>query len=380
MKLFSSESVSEGHPDKIADQISDAVLDHLIQKDQYARVACETLIKTGMVLIAGEITTNSYIDMESVVRNVLVDIGYNSNQVGMDASSCAVLSNITKQSPEITHCVNGSGSSFQGAGDQGTVFGFACDETPELMPLALMYAHKLMKRHAEVRKRGTLPWLYPDAKTQITVKYDGLRPVAIEAIVLSTQHMSNISRELLIEGVMEEIIIPVIPEYLRTKNTKYLINPAGTFIIGGPMADCGVTGRKIIVDTYGGAAHHGGGAFSGKDPSKVDRSAAYMARYLAKNIVKAGLATKCEIQISYSIGIPEPVSFSVYCYGTNIISEDNITKCIAKNFSLTPLEIISRLCLLRPIYRATSCYGHFGREESNFTWEKLDITKIFDII
>lgn len=370
IRSFSSESVSEGHPDKIADQVSDAILDALIEQDKDARVACETLIKGGMVFVAGEISTSAYVDIEQIVRGVLNDIGYNVPGLGIDSDSCAVLLNITKQSTEIAHVVHGAN---MGAGDQGMVFGFACNETPELMPFPIMCAHRLMQQQAKVRKSGLLSWMRPDAKAQVTVRYDGFRPVGVDAVILSTQHAPDVPRKELVEAVIETVILPVIPEHLRDENIRYLVNPAGSFVSGGPAADCGVTGRKIIVDTYGGMASHGGGAFSGKDPSKVDRSGAYMARYLAKSIVKAGVADRCEIQIAYAIGVQSPISLYVNCYGTNKIPEEEIRLCIQEKFSLTPHAIIGRLRLVAsPIYRKTACYGHFGREDMGFSWEDVD--------
>ncbi len=377
MRFFTSESVSEGHPDKIADQISDGILDALITQDQYCHVACETLIKMGMVMVAGEINTLGWVDVDKIARNILTSIGYNDPDFGLEARSCTILSNISMQSKEIANSINHTIKKDQGAGDQGIVFGFACNETSELMPLPIMYAHKLMRQQAHVRKNSILPWARPDAKVQITVKYDGFKPIAIETILLSIQHDASVSYSQIYEGVIEEIIKPVIPEYLLTKETKYIINPSRSFVIGGSVADCGLTGRKIIVDTYGGMSRHGGGAFSGKDPSKIDRSSAYMARYLAKNIVKAELAERCEIQIAYSIGVSTPLSLHVNCDGTNKIPEIEIENLIKQNFSLTPYEIITKLKLLNPIYLSTACYGHFGRENENFMWEELDSIKIF---
>ncbi len=370
--LFTSESVSEGHPDKMADQISDAVLDAILTADPKARVACETLIKTGMVLVAGEVTTEAYVDIEEISRKVVCDIGYDHSDKGFDGNSCAVLNALGKQSPDISQGVDDTPDHEQGAGDQGLMFGYATNETDVLMPAPITYSHRLVQRQAEVRKNGQLPWLRPDAKSQITFRYDNGKPVAIDAVVLSTQHSEDISQADLKEAVMEEIIKKVLPEQWLNKDTKYFINPTGRFVIGGPHGDCGLTGRKIIVDTYGGMARHGGGAFSGKDPSKVDRSAAYVARYVAKNIVAAGIAERCEIQLSYAIGVAEPTSISVDTFGTGKISEDRIVEIIREHFELRPKGLISMLDLLRPIYLPTAAYGHFGREEPNFTWEKTD--------
>lgn len=370
-KLFTSESVSEGHPDKIADQISDAVLDEILKQDVSAHVACETFVKTGMVLVGGEITTTAWVDIEALVRKVVCDIGYNHSDIGFDANSCAVLNAIGKQSPDINQGVTRENPMNQGAGDQGLMFGFACDETDVFMPAPITYAHRLMRRQAEVRKNGTLPWLRPDAKSQVTFVYNDDGSIAgIDTIVLSTQHDENVTNKEIHEGVREEIINKVIPAKWLTDKTKYFINPTGRFVIGGPMGDCGLTGRKIIVDTYGGYARHGGGAFSGKDPSKVDRSAAYAARYVAKNIVAAGLARKCEIQISYAIGIAEPVSISVDTFGTGKISEARLEEIIRQVFDLRPYGLIEMLNLKRPIYFPTAAYGHFGRED--FPWEQID--------
>lgn len=370
--LFTSESVSEGHPDKIADQISDAVLDALLTQDPKARVACETMIKTGMVVVAGEITTEAYVDIEDIARKVVCDIGYDHSDKGFDGHSCAILNAIGKQSPDIAQGVDDSADHEQGAGDQGLMFGYATNETAVLMPAPITYSHHLVKRQAEVRKSGTLPWLRPDAKSQITFRYDNNKPVAIDAVVLSTQHSPDISQKDLQEAVMEEIIKKVLPAEWLDKTTKYFINPTGRFVIGGPFGDCGLTGRKIIVDTYGGMARHGGGAFSGKDPSKVDRSAAYAARYVAKNIVAAGLADRCEIQLSYAIGVAEPTSISVDTFGTGAIPEERIVQLIREFFELRPKGLIRMLNLIRPIYLQTAAYGHFGREEEDFTWEKTD--------
>ena len=372
--LFTSESVSEGHPDKVADQISDAILDGIITQDTKARVACETLVTTGMVLIAGEITTTAWVDMPQIVRDTVKEIGYNSSDMGFDSQSCAVLTSIDKQSPDIAMGVNeGTGLDLdQGAGDQGLMFGYACNETRVLMPMPITYAHRLMKRQAEVRKTGLLPWLRPDGKSQVTVEYGDDGPRRIEAIVLSTQHNPDVDYEDLKEGVMEEIIKPIIPAEMVDSNTKYFINATGRFVVGGPVGDCGVTGRKIIVDTYGGMGSHGGGAFSGKDPSKVDRSSSYMGRYVAKNIVAAGLADEVEVQIAYAIGISKPVSINVHSFGTGRVSDERIKDLILEHFDLRPKAIIQHLDLLRPIYKKTAAYGHFGRERAEFTWEKTD--------
>ncbi|MBL4567105.1 MAG: methionine adenosyltransferase [Porticoccus sp.] len=370
--LFTSESVSEGHPDKMADQISDAVLDAILKDDPHSRVAVETMVKTGMAIIAGEVRTDTYVDLEDIVRGVIMDIGYTSSDVGFDGASCAVLNAIGKQSNDIAVGVDEGEAKELGAGDQGLMFGYASNETDVLMPAPIYYAHRLMERQAHLRKHGVLPWLRPDAKSQVTLRYDNGKPVAVDAVVLSTQHSPEISLADLQEAVLEEIIKPVLPEEWLHADTKYHINPTGQFIIGGPMGDCGLTGRKIIVDTYGGMAHHGGGAFSGKDPSKVDRSAAYAGRYVAKNIVAAGLADRCEIQISYAIGVAEPTSISINTYGTGKLSNEDIVTLVRENFDLRPQGLIEMLDLKRPIYRATAAYGHFGREEENFTWEKTD--------
>jgi S-adenosylmethionine synthetase len=370
--LFTSESVSEGHPDKIADQISDAVLDAIIEQDPNARVACETLVKTGMALVAGEINTTAWIDIEALVRQVVCDIGYTDASLGFDGKSCAVLNAIGKQSTEIAQGVDREELMNQGAGDQGLMFGFATNETETYMPAAIYYAHKLMARQAYLRKSGELAWLGPDAKAQITLKYVDGKPVAVDTVVISTQHSDSIQNKVIHEAVIEEIIQPVLPKELMQNKVKYHINPTGRFVIGGPEGDCGLTGRKIIVDTYGGAAHHGGGAFSGKDPSKVDRSAAYMGRYVAKNIVAAGLADKCEVQISYAIGVAEPTSVMVNTFGTGKVSDFEISKVILKHFDLRPYAITQQLDLIRPIYQKTAAYGHFGREDKDFTWENID--------
>ena len=370
--LFTSESVSEGHPDKMADQISDAVLDAIIQDDPNSRVAVETMVKTGMTIIAGEVRTNTYVDLEEVVRKVIVDIGYDNSDVGFDGNTCAVLNAIGKQSNDIAQGVDAAENKDIGAGDQGLMFGYATNETSVLMPAPIYYSHLLVKRQAEVRKNGLLPWLRPDAKSQVTLRYDQGKPVAIDAVVLSTQHSPDISLSDLQEAVRAEIIAPVLPEEWLHAGTKYHINPTGQFIIGGPVGDCGLTGRKIIVDTYGGMAHHGGGAFSGKDPTKVDRSAAYAGRYVAKNIVAAGLADRCEIQVSYAIGVSEPTSISIDTYGTGKLSDEAIETLVREHFDLRPAGLIDMLDLRRPIYLPTAAYGHFGREEPNFTWEKTD--------
>ena len=368
--LFTSESVSEGHPDKIADQISDAVLDAILKQDPKARVACETYVKTGMALVGGEITTSAWVDIEELTRKTIQDIGYTSSEMGFDARSCAVLNVIGKQSPDINQGVDRSNPLDQGAGDQGIMFGYATNEMPNLMPAAITFAHELMKRQALVRKNGLLAWLRPDAKSQITLIYEDNKIKGIDAIVLSTQHAEEISLDVLKEAVMEEIIKPVLPAEWLTSRTKYFINPTGRFVIGGPMGDCGLTGRKIIVDTYGGAARHGGGAFSGKDPSKVDRSAAYAARYVAKNIVAAGLADRCELQISYAIGIAEPTSIYINTFGTEKVSHRTIVELVKEFFDLRPYGLINMLNLIQPIYQKTASYGHFGRDE--FPWESID--------
>lgn len=370
--LFTSESVSEGHPDKMCDQISDAILDTIISDDPLARVACETLVKTGMVLLAGEVTTQATVDYEAVVRETVRKIGYNSSEMGFDWQSCAVINALGKQSPDINQGVDREHPKAQGAGDQGLMFGYATNETDTLMPAPIEYAHRLVKRQADVRRSGQFEWLRPDAKSQVTFRYENQRPVAIEAVVLSTQHAPSISQSDLHEAVMEEIIQPTLPSKWLTPKTRYYINPTGQFLIGGPMGDCGLTGRKIIVDTYGGVARHGGGAFSGKDPSKVDRSAAYAGRYVAKNVVAAGLADRFEIQISYAIGVPEPTSISIETFGTNRVDDALIVELIHDHFDLTPYGITTALDLLRPIYLETAAYGHFGRSEPTFTWERTD--------
>lgn len=370
--LFTSESVSEGHPDKVADQISDAILDAIFEQDPVARVACETLVNTGMVVIAGEITTEAWVDMQEVVRETIKRIGYNSSDMGFDWESCAVLTSIDKQSADIAMGVDESEDHEQGAGDQGLMFGYASNETDVLMPAPITYAHRLVQRQAEVRKNGTLPWLRPDAKSQVTFRYEDNKPVGIEAVVLSTQHTPDITTDALREAVMDEIILPVLPKEWLTGDTQFHINPTGRFVIGGPVGDCGLTGRKIIVDTYGGMARHGGGAFSGKDPSKVDRSAAYASRYVAKNIVAAGLADRCEIQVSYAIGVAEPTSISVETFGTGKLAESRIVELVREHFDLRPRGLVAMLDLLRPIYGPTAAYGHFGREDEGFPWEKTD--------
>src|SRR5574340_1142707 len=373
--LFTSESVSEGHPDKVADQISDAVLDSMLEQDKHSRVACETLVKTGMVIIAGEVTTNAWVDLEHVVRHVVKDIGYTS-EMGFDWETCAVLNAIGKQSGDIAQGVDRKNPEEQGAGDQGLMFGYATNETDVLMPAPITYAHRLVKRQSEVRKSGKFPWLRPDAKSQVTFKYENGKITGLSAVVLSTQHSPDVAYKTLQEAVMEEIIRPVLPKEWLGRDTKIHINPTGRFVIGGPVGDCGLTGRKIIVDTYGGMACHGGGAFSGKDPSKVDRSAAYAARYVAKNMVAAGLAERCEIQVSYAIGVAEPTSISVDTFGTGRLSDEQLTKLVREHFDLRPYGLIKMLDLIRPIYRKTAAYGHFGREEPEFSWERIDKAEI----
>ncbi|WP_286262267.1 methionine adenosyltransferase [Thalassotalea atypica] len=380
--FFTSESVSEGHPDKIADQISDAVLDAIIAKDKNARVACETMVKTGVAIISGEISTSAWVDLESLTRKVICDIGYTSSDVGFDGETCGIMNLIGQQSLEIAQGVDRSKPEEQGAGDQGLMFGYATNETETLMPAPLYYSHLLVERQAEVRKSGVLPWLRPDAKSQVTFVYEDNKPVAIDAVVLSTQHNPDITQEQLHDAVMKNIILHVLPEELLTENTKYFINPTGSFVIGGPVGDCGLTGRKIIVDTYGGMARHGGGAFSGKDPSKVDRSAAYAGRYVAKNIVAAGLAERCEIQVSYAIGVAEPTSITVETFGTGKVSEKKLVELVREHFDLRPYGITKMLDLLHPMYQQTAAYGHFGREPyemtvdgetfTAFSWEKTD--------
>jgi len=369
---FTSESVSEGHPDKIADQISDAILDAILEQDPKARVACETLVKTGVVLIAGEITTSAWVDMEQIARETIREIGYNSSAMGFDWESCAILTAIGKQSQDIAQGVDITANHEQGAGDQGLMFGYASNETDVLMPAPITYAHRLVKKQAELRKNGRLPWLRPDAKSQITLRYADGKPVGVSAVVLSTQHNPEIEQKDLQEAVMEEIIKAVLPKEWLDHQTRYYINPTGRFVIGGPLGDCGLTGRKIIVDSYGGMARHGGGCFSGKDPSKVDRSAAYAGRYVAKNIVAAGLADRCEVQISYAIGVAEPTSISIDTFGTGKIPDAKIVELIRECFDLRPRGLITMLDLMRPIYKPTAAYGHFGREEPSFTWERTD--------
>ncbi len=369
---FTSESVSEGHPDKVADQISDAVLDAIIAADPRGRVACETLVKTGVVIVAGEITTSAWVDVEALVRKTVLDIGYNHSDMGFDGASCGVINIIGKQSADIAQGVDRKDERKQGAGDQGLMFGYATNETDVLMPAPISLAHRLVKRQAQVRKSGKLPWLRPDAKSQVTLRYEDDVPVGVEAVVLSTQHADDVSTKNLREAVMEEILKPVLPAKWIDKRTKYHINPTGRFVIGGPVGDCGLTGRKIIVDTYGGFARHGGGAFSGKDPSKVDRSAAYAARYVAKNIVAAGLAARCEVQVSYAIGVAEPTSIMIQTFGTGKVSDDRLTQIVRAHFDLTPYGLREMLDLARPIYQKTASYGHFGRKEEEFTWERTD--------
>ncbi|AMO54632.1 S-adenosylmethionine synthetase [Endozoicomonas montiporae] len=371
--LFTSESVSEGHPDKVADQISDAILDAILKDDPDARVAVETMVKTGMVIVAGEVRTETYVDIEELVRNVVTDIGYNNGDLGFDGESVAVLNAIGKQSPDIAVGVDETEEHEMGAGDQGLMFGYATNETPVLMPAPIYYSHMLVKRQAELRKNGTLPWLRPDAKSQVTMRYDSEGQVqSVDAVVLSTQHDPEISQEQLQKDILEHVIKPVLPEQWLHDDTQYHINPTGIFVIGGPVGDCGLTGRKIIVDTYGGMARHGGGAFSGKDPSKVDRSAAYAGRYVAKNVVAAGLADKCEIQVSYAIGVAEPTSISINTFETGKIADEKIVELVREHFDLRPKGLISMLDLKRPIYQKTAAYGHFGREDEEFTWERTD--------
>ena len=370
--LFTSESVSEGHPDKMADQISDAILDSLLEQDQNSRVACETMVKTGMVIVAGELTTEGSVDVEKIVREVVSDIGYNHSESGFDSNTCAVLNALGSQSPDIAIGVDETDDHEQGAGDQGLMFGYASNETDVLMPAPITFSHLLVKRHSQVRKSESLRWLEPDAKSQITMRYEDGEPAGIDTVVLSTQHRDEISLKDLREAVMEEIIKPILPTEWINENTKYFINPTGRFVIGGPHGDCGLTGRKIIVDTYGGMARHGGGAFSGKDPSKVDRSATYLARYVAKNIVAAGIADRCELQLSYAIGVAEPTSISIETFGTGKISDKKIVELVRNHFELRPKGLIAMLDLLRPIYRQTAAYGHFGREEEDFSWERTD--------
>ncbi len=372
--LFTSESVSEGHPDKVADQISDAVLDAILMQDKNARVACETLCSTGLIVLSGEITTHASVDYNIIARETVKNIGYTSSNIGFDSTTCAVLTAFNKQSPDIAQGVNRSKEEEmdQGAGDQGLMFGFACDETPQLMPMPIFYAHRLVERQAELRKNGRLSWLRPDAKSQVSIRYQDGKPKSIETIVISTQHDPEVIYQDLKSAVIEEIIKPVLPKEMIDSNTRYLVNPTGRFVVGGPMGDCGLTGRKIIVDSYGGTAHHGGGAFSGKDPSKVDRSATYAGRYVAKNIVAAGIASKCEVQVAYAIGVAKPVSLMVNTFGTGKIDDGKIVQLIEKHFDLRPRGIIYALDLLRPIYTKTAAYGHFGRDDADFTWERTD--------
>lgn len=372
---FTSESVSEGHPDKVADQISDAILDAILAADPKGRVACETLVKTGVVIVAGEVTTSAWVDVEAIVRKTVLDIGYDTSEMGFDGASCGVLNIIGKQSPDIAQGVDRKDERKQGAGDQGLMFGYATNETDVLMPAAITLAHRLVKRQAQVRKTGRLPWLRPDAKSQVTLRYENEQPVGIEAVVLSTQHEDTVTTKALREAVMEEILKPVLPARWLDKRTKFHINPTGRFVIGGPVGDCGLTGRKIIVDTYGGFARHGGGAFSGKDPSKVDRSAAYAARYVAKNIVAADLADRCEVQVSYAIGVAEPTSIMVQTFGTGKLADERLTELVRAHFDLTPYGLREMLDLARPIYQKTASYGHFGRTEPEFSWERIDKAK-----
>ena len=372
--LFTSESVSEGHPDKVADQISDAVLDAIITQDPVARVACETLVTTGMAMIAGEITTSAYVDMPDIVRQTIKEIGYDDSSMGFDYETCAVLTTIDRQSPDISQGVTEGQGMFaeQGAGDQGLMFGYACNETPELMPMPITFAHKLTKRLAEVRKSGLLNFLRPDSKSQVSIQYINDKPIRVDTVVVSSQHAPDVTYENLKESIIEEVVRKVIPHNLLDEKTKYFINPTGRFVVGGPMGDCGLTGRKIIVDTYGGQGSHGGGAFSGKDPSKVDRSASYMARYVAKNIVAAGIADRCEVQLAYAIGVAEPVSVMINTFGTGKIPSNDIARIAQEEFDMRPRAIIETLDLLRPIYQKTAAYGHFGRELPEFTWERTD--------
>jgi len=376
--IFSSESVSEGHPDKVADQISDAILDAIISQDPKARVACETMVTTGMAVIAGEITTTAYADMSAIVRETIREIGYNDSSMGFDWETCAVLTSIDKQSPDISMGVTEGEGMFkdQGAGDQGIMFGYACNETAELMPMPILLSHQLVKRLADVRKSGELHFLRPDSKSQVSIRYENDRPVYVDTVVISSQHTPDVSHETIKEGIIDAVVKKVIPASLMDTNTRIFINPTGRFVVGGPMGDCGLTGRKIIVDTYGGAGRHGGGAFSGKDPSKVDRSAAYMGRYVAKNLVAAGVCEKCELQVAYAIGVAEPVSVMVNTFGTSTVAESRIVQIIRDVFDLRPRAIIEQLDLLRPIYKLTAAYGHFGRELPEFTWEKTDKAEI----
>ncbi len=371
--LFTSESVTEGHPDKLCDQVSDAVLDAILAQDPAARVACETVTKTGFVMVAGEVTTSCYVDLPKIVRETVKEIGYTDSSMGFDYKTCGVLSAIEQQSPDIAQGVDGKGvytKEEQGAGDQGMMFGYACDETKELMPMPIALAHRLARRLAAVRKKGTLPWVRPDGKSQVSIRYESDRPVAIDTVVISTQHAEEVKYKTLKEAIIEEVVKKELPRELLTAKTKYFINPTGRFVVGGPMGDSGLTGRKIIVDTYGGWGRHGGGAFSGKDPSKVDRSACYYARFIAKNVIAAGLARRCEVQLAYAIGVAEPVSINVQTFGTGRIADTQIEKLIRQHFDCRPGALIRELDLLRPIYRATAAYGHFGRSEKDFTWEQ----------
>jgi len=372
--LFTSESVTEGHPDKIADQVSDGILDSILVQDPNARVACETMVSTGMAVIAGEITTTARVDYADVVRETIKEIGYNDSAMGFDCETCAVLTSIDRQSPDIAQGVTEGEGMYkeQGAGDQGLMFGYACNETPQLMPMPIVFAHGLTRRLAEVRKSGLLTFLRPDGKAQVSVQYVNGKPIRVDAVVVSSQHAPDVTYETLREGIVEEVVNKVIPAELLDEDTKYFINPTGRFVVGGPMGDCGLTGRKIIVDTYGGHGSHGGGAFSGKDPSKVDRSASYMARYVAKNVVAAGIADKCEVQLAYAIGVAEPVSVMINTFGTGLINSNDIARIVREEFDMRPRAIIETLDLLRPIYRKTATYGHFGRAEADFTWEKTD--------
>ena len=380
-KLFTSESVTEGHPDKLCDQVSDAILDEILRQDPMARVACETFTTTGMITVMGEITTDAYVEIPDIVRSVVLDIGYDSGDKCFDGKSCAVMTAVHAQSPDIAQGVNsaletrGTETNSTGAGDQGMMFGYACDETPELMPMPIALSHKLARRLAAVRKDGTLPWLRPDGKTQVTIAYEGDRPVSVDTVVVSAQHNPDISQEEIRHALQREVILPIIPTELLTTETRYFINPTGRFVIGGPAGDTGLTGRKIIVDTYGGYAPHGGGAFSGKDPTKVDRSAAYAARHAAKNVVAAGLAHRCQIQLAYAIGVAEPVSILVDTNGTGVVSDEKLANAVRKVFDFRPDAIISRLDLRRPIYRQTAAYGHFGRTDLDFSWERTDLTE-----
>lgn len=371
-RFYTSESVTEGHPDKMADQISDAILDDILGQDKYARVACETMCTTGLVIVAGEITTSAYSDIPGIVRATVKEIGYENSDMGFDWQTCGILTSIDKQSPDIAMGINDKDITEQGAGDQGLMFGYACDETEDLMPMPIWYAHKLAKRLADVRKQGILRFLRPDGKTQVTVEYSGDKPKRIEAIVVAAQHSPDVKDNVLREGIIEEVIKKVISPELIDGKTQYFVNTTGRFVIGGPLADCGMTGRKIIVDTYGGRGHHGGGAFSGKDPSKVDRGSSYLARYVAKNVVAAGLATKCEVQVAYSIGRAEPLSVMVHTFGSEAIPREKLNKIVRENFDFRPGPIIEYLDMRRPIYKKTAAYGHFGRMEPEFTWEKLD--------